>query len=126
MKAVKSLEDLEKFRQAALEKKQRSKTADQISITLGSTTPAIAAGGLETLKAIESFINTHDLHNVAIRQTGNLGMDSWQPIMQVKVGNQPKVTYIHVDPVAANRIMQEHVVDGQVVHDHLIDRASIV
>ena len=126
MTAVKSLEDLEKVRREALERSQRAIAAKQTIITLGTTTPAIAAGGRETLKAIESFIETHQLENIVVRQTGNLGMDSWQPIVQVKIGDQPKVTYIRVDQAAARRIMQEHVLDGRIVQEYLNDPSSII
>ena len=123
MTKVKSLEDLKKVRQAALDEGQHIDAAQQTIITVGITTPAIAAGGSETLKAIQSFIETHNLQHTFVHQTGNLGMDSWEPIIQVKAGDQPKVTYVRVDPAAAKRIMQEHVVDGQIVQDYRIDSA---
>ena len=73
------------------------------------------------LKTIQAFIETHSLHNVIVRRTANIGMDSWQPMIQVVIGEQPKVTYIRVDPAAARRILQEHIIAGQIVQDYCIE-----
>jgi len=56
-----------------------------------------------------------------VRQTGNIGLDSYEPIVQVTVGENPRVTYGKVTPDAARRIMKEHVVGGQVVKDFAIE-----
>ena len=62
-----------------------------------------------------------NLSDIVVRQTGNIGMDSYEPIVQVVVGENPKVTYGRVTPDAARRIMKEHVVGGQVVKDYVIE-----
>jgi NADP-reducing hydrogenase subunit HndB len=56
-------------------------------------TPGIAAGARETMKAILDFIEKNKIQDVVVRQTGNIGLDSWEPIVQITVGNNPKVTY---------------------------------
>jgi len=38
----------------------------------------------------------------------------------VVIGDQSKITYGKVNPEVARRIMQEHVIDGKVVSDHVI------
>jgi len=123
MLKVKSLDDLNKIRQAASTQNLHVGETAPTTIILDITTPAIAAGGLKTLKAIELFIETHELQNVVVRQVGTLGMDSWEPILQVKAGDQPLMTYVRVDPTAAERIMQEHVIAGRVVQEYLAEPA---
>ena len=84
-------------------------------------TVGIAAGARETLKAILEYIEKENLSDVIVRQTGNIGLDSLEPIVQVMVGENPKVTYGKVTPDAARRIMKEHVVGGQVVKEYAIE-----
>ncbi len=84
----------------------------QIQVVVGMGTVGIAAGARETLKAILDFIEKENLCDIIVRQTGNIGLDSYEPIVQVMIGEQPKVTYGKVTPDAARRIMKEHVVDG--------------
>lgn len=47
-------------------------------------------------------------------------MDSWEPIVQVVVGETAPVTYGKVTPAAARQIMEQHVMDGKVVNDYVI------
>ena len=114
---VKTLEDLKKLREEALEKRRVKSASGQIQIVVGMGTVGIAAGARETLKAILEFIEKENLSDIIVRQTGNIGLDSWEPIVQVTVGEKPKVTYGKVTPDVARRIMKEHVVGGQVVKE---------
>ena len=74
------------------------------------------------MKAILEFIESHQLANTIVRQTGNIGLDSWEPIVQIVIGSEPQVTYGKVTPTAAGRIMEEHVVGGKVVKEYLIEQ----
>ncbi len=118
---VKSLDDLRKLREEALEKRRVKSASGQIQIIVGMGTVGIAAGARETLKAILEFIEKENLTDVVVRQTGNIGLDSLEPVVQVQVGENPKVTYGKVNTDAARRIMKEHVVGGQVVKDFAIE-----
>ena len=118
---VKTLEDLKRLREEALEKRRVKSAAGEIQIIVGMGTVGIAAGARETLKAILEFIEQETLSDVIVRQTGNIGLDSMEPVVQVIVGENPKVTYAKVTPDVARRIMKEHVLDGQVVKSHAIE-----
>jgi len=118
---VKSLEDLKRLREEALEKRRLKSEAGQIQIVVGMGTVGIASGARETLKAILEFIESENLSGVTVRQTGNIGLDSFEPIVQVTIGENAKVTYGKVTPDAARRIMKEHVVGGQPVRDFIIE-----
>jgi NADP-reducing hydrogenase subunit HndB len=118
---VKTLEDLRKLREEALEKRRVKSASGEIQIVVGMGTVGIAAGARETLKAILETIEKESLSDVIVRQTGNIGLDSYEPIVQVTIGEQPKVTYGRVTPDAARRIMKEHIVGGQPVKDYAIE-----
>jgi NADP-reducing hydrogenase subunit HndB len=118
---VKSLDDLRKLREEALEKRRVKSTSGQAQVVVGMGTVGIAAGARETLKAILDFIEKENLSDVVVRQTGNIGLDSWEPIVQVVLSDDHKVTYGKVNPDVARRIMKEHVVGGQPVKEHVIE-----
>jgi NADP-reducing hydrogenase subunit HndB len=121
MSTIKSLDDLKRVREEALKKRQLKPEPGSVQIIVGMGTPGIAAGARETMKAILETIEEKQLNNIIVRQTGNIGLDSWEPVVQVIVGENPKVTYGRVNPDAARRIMQEHVINGQIVKDFVID-----
>lgn len=120
MANVKSLEDLKRIREEALKKREAQKTSGEKQIIVGMGTSGIAAGARETMKAILNFIESENLSGVIVTQTGGLGLDAKEPIVQVVIGEQPKVTYGNVTPEIARKILKEHVVNGQVVKDYVI------
>lgn len=120
MPTVKSLEDLKKIREEALQKREIKAAPGSIQIVVGMGTPGIAAGARDTLKAILAVIEEKHLTNITVRQTGNIGMDSWEPIVQVLVADQPAVSYGKVSPYVARQIMEQHVIGGKILNDHVI------
>ncbi len=118
---VKTLEDLRKLREEALEKRRVKTASGQVQIVVGMGTVGIAAGARETLKAILEYIEKENLSGIIVRQTGNIGLDSFEPVVQVIFDENNKVTYGKVTPDAARRIMKEHVQGGQPVKEYLIE-----
>jgi len=120
MPTVKSLEDLKKIREEALKKRDIKNTPGTVQVIVGMGTPGIAAGARETLKEILSIIEQQNLNNITVRQTGNIGLDSWEPIVQVVAGEAAPVTYGKVTPFVARQIMEQHVKGGKVVNDYVV------
>jgi len=121
MDKVKSLEDLKRIREEALQKRDAKATSGQKEVIVGMGTVGIAAGARETLKTILDFIETENLSGVVVRQTGNIGLDSWEPVVQVVVGSESKVSYGKVTPEVAKQIMKEHIVGGKVVRQYVVE-----
>jgi NADP-reducing hydrogenase subunit HndB len=120
MATVKSLEDLKRVREEALEKRKAKTASGQAQVIVGMGTCGIAAGARETMKAILDEIEKDSLSGIIVTQTGCIGMCEREPIVQVIVGEQAKVTYGKVTPEVARMIMKDHVVGGKVVEDHVI------
>ena len=121
MPNVKSLDDLKKIREEALKKQQIKETSGKTEVIVGMGTVGIAAGARETLKAILDMIESEDLSDIIVRQTGNIGLDSYEPIVQVVLAGKEKVTYGKVNPEMARRIIKEHVLGGKVVTEYQIE-----
>lgn len=120
MPTVKSLEDLKKIREEALKKREIKSAPGSIQLVVGMGTPGIAAGARETLKEILTIIEEKHLTNLTVRQTGNMGMDSLEPIVQVVVGESAPVTYGKVTPFVVRQIIEQHVLGGKVVSDYVV------
>ncbi|MFZ3070153.1 MAG: (2Fe-2S) ferredoxin domain-containing protein [Anaerolineaceae bacterium] len=121
MPAIKSLDDLKRMREEAQRKQELKSTSGKTEIIVGMGTVGIAAGARETLKAILDFVDSNHLDNIIIRQTGNIGIDSFEPVVQVILPGAEKVTYGRVNPEIARQIMEEHVVKGNICADHKVE-----
>ncbi len=121
MSQIKSLEDLKRVREEALRKRELKTEPGQTQIIVGMGTPGIAAGARETMKAILEYIEARQLRDIIVRQTGNIGLDSWEPIVQVVRGSE-KISYGKVTPDLARKIMKEHVEEGNPVEANIIER----
>jgi NADP-reducing hydrogenase subunit HndB len=120
MPAIKSLEELKRVREEALAKKQMKATPGNIQVIVAMGTCGIAAGARDTMKSVLNFIETENLSGVAVTQTGCMGMCEQEPIMQVVIGDQPKVVYGKVNAEVAAQIMKQHVQSGMPVKDYVL------
>ena len=120
MATVKSLDDLKRIREEALKKQQLKETSGKTEVIVGMGTVGIAAGARETLKAIMDMIESENLSDIIIRQTGNIGLDSFEPIVQVVLPGVEKVTYGKVNPEMARQIIKEHIVGGKIIVEYQI------
>jgi len=120
MSAVKSLEDLKRVKEEALEKRKVQATSGRAQVTVGMGTCGIAAGARDTMKAILKFIEDENLSDIIVAQTGCIGLCEWEPIVEVAIGQEPKVTYGNVSPDKAKEIMTEHVMGSKVITEYVI------
>ena len=120
MNAIKSLDDLKKIREAALAKRKLSETTGSTQVIVGMGTCGIAAGARETVKSVLDYIEANNLKNVVVTQTGCIGLCEQEPIMQVILAGQEKVTYGKVSMDVAKQIMKDHVAEGKIVKNHVI------
>lgn len=119
MTAVKSLEELKRLREEALEKRQAKTTSGHAQITVAMGTCGIAAGARETMKAILETIEVESLSGVVVKQTGCLGLCEWEPIVEVTIEGS-KVTYGKVTGAKAREIMKQHVMGNKVVAEFVV------
>ncbi len=113
MPVIKSLEDLKRVREEALVKRKVRTASGIAQVTVAMGTCGIAAGAHDTMKAILNYIETHNVSGIIVTQTGCIGLCEREPIVQVTIGEQPKVTYGKVTPEIAELIMKEHVQAGK-------------
>jgi (2Fe-2S) ferredoxin len=120
MPAIKSLEELKRIREEALQKKQLKATPGKVQGIVAMGTCGIAAGARDTMKSVLNYIETEKVSGVTVTQTGCIGLCEQEPIVQVALGDQPKVAYGKVNAQVAEKIMKQHVKDGQPVKENII------
>jgi NADP-reducing hydrogenase subunit HndB len=120
MPAVKSLEDLKRLKEEAVEKRKAQATSGRAQIIVGMGTCGIAAGARDTMKGILEFIEAEDLSDIIVTQTGCIGLCKWEPIVEVVIGQEPKVTYGKVTPAKAKEIMKEHIMGSKIIPEYVI------
>ena len=120
MPAIKSLEELKRVREEALQKKQMKATPGNVQVIVAMGTCGIAAGARDTMKSVLNYIENENVSCVTVTQTGCLGRCEEEPIVQVIVGDQPKVVYGKVNTQVAEKIMKQHVQNGQPVKENIV------
>lgn len=86
MAKLKTVEELKKIRQAALDQLNLRSTAeseDKILVRVGMATCGIASGARTTMKAILDEISKQGLANVSVTQTGCIGYCAQEPVVEV-------------------------------------------
>ena len=64
------------------------------------------------------------LDHVTVSQTGCAGMCRLEPMVDVYVPGQEKVTYVKLTPEMVPRIVTEHIVNGRIVEEYTIGAAE--
>lgn len=122
---MKSLAELAALReQMKASMNMRQEDTDKIRVVVGMATCGIAAGARPVLTAFVDEIAKRNLHNVTVTQTGCIGICKYEPVVEVYVPGQEKVTYVKMTADKALRVVAEHLVNNQVVTELTIGAAQ--
>ena len=123
---MKSLAELEAIRKATLSKiNLRTEDKDEATrVVIGMATCGIAAGARPVMLSFVEEVEKRQLHHVTVSQTGCVGMCRLEPMVDVIVPGQEKVTYVHVKPEMVERIVDDHIIHGRPVHEYTIGAAE--
>ncbi|MCR4428052.1 MAG: (2Fe-2S) ferredoxin domain-containing protein [Caldiserica bacterium] len=114
------LEELRKIREKAQQELGLREGKARIRVIIGMGTSGIAAGARETLRAFLAEIENRNLTDVLVTQTGEKGLASQEPVVVVEEPGKPRVIYGMVTPEVAKRIVAEHIVNGVVVSEYVV------
>ena len=89
-------------------------------IVVGMATCGIAAGARPVMLAFIEELKKRGIDNVTVAQTGCVGMCRLEPMVEVYVKDQEKVTYVHMTPDKVARVVGEHIVNGKPVDEFTI------
>ncbi len=111
---MKSIAELEAVKARALEEIRLRQSGEVPRIVVGMGTCGIAAGAREVVAAILDELGRRHLHAV-VTQTGCVGLCAREPLVDVIIPGQLRVTYGDVTPARARHIVVQHVANGRVV-----------
>lgn len=113
MPKVKSLDELRQLR-AQLQQEIKTRTETNTTIIVGMGTCGIAAGAREVMQAFLNELSARHI-DAHVMTTGCIGMCSKEPLVDIRQGDGPRITYGNVRPDMVPRIIEEHIIQGNVV-----------
>ena len=117
---MKTLKELEEIRQRTLEEVNLRKDRKGTRVVVGMGTCGISAGARPVLMAFVEEIRKRNLQHVTVTQTGCIGVCRLEPMVEVYMPDEEKVTYVNMTPEKVKRVVSEHLVNGQVVKEFTI------
>lgn len=122
---MKSLEELKAIRERMKNQMDvRDQSGDNIRVVVGMATCGIAAGARPVMTAFLDEINRRGLTNVTVSQTGCIGVCRLEPVAEVFVPGEEKVTYVRLTPEKVPAIVEQHLANHNVVQDYTIGAAE--
>ncbi|MFO7838192.1 MAG: cyclic nucleotide-binding domain-containing protein [Desulfosalsimonadaceae bacterium] len=95
-----------------------------VKITVHMATCGIAAGARAVMKALSEEVSRWGRRNLQVETGGCIGKCWSEPNVTVHVGNQPPVVYQKMDPETMRRVFREHIINGRVQEDCVLERGS--
>ena len=118
---MKSLAELQAIRDKARASVNiRENSEAKTRVLVGMATCGIAAGARPVLTAIVDEVAKRELSDIMVTQTGCIGICQYEPVVEVVDGNGEKTTYVKMTAEKALRVVNDHLVNGNVVTEYTI------
>ena len=122
---MKSLEELKAIREKMKRQMEvRDSDENTVRVVVGMATCGIAAGARPVMTAFLDEIDRRGLSNISVSQTGCFGVCKWEPMAEVFIPGQEKVTYVKLRPDMVPAIVEQNLVNHNVVTDYTIGAAE--
>ena len=120
-----TLAELKKLREAkSAEMNPRDTAHKDVQIIVGMGTCGIAAEAKKTFDVLVDELDKAGMPNVAIRQTGCMGLCHSEPTVEVVVPGMPTVVYGNVDAETARKIVKRHIIAVFGCGGHIFDKPA--
>ena len=124
--SMKSLAELKAIRdktRASVTLRENAEAGTRVMV--GMATCGIAAGARPVLNAFVEEVAKRNLQDVMVTQTGCIGICQYEPVVEVMEPGKEKVTYVKMTPEKALRVVNDHLVNGNVVTEYTIGANAI-
>jgi len=88
------------------------------TIKVGMSTCGLGAGAQEIYDYLKTEVEQKKLP-ITVKKVGCLGMCFAEPLVEVDVTGTPHVLYGKVDLTIAKKILNTHIRDKRLIHDHI-------
>ena len=122
---MKSLAELKQLRdEISKQVDLRKDREDGIRIVVGMATCGIAAGARPVMNALHNEVEKRGITDATVTQTGCIGMCRLEPIVEVFMPGEDKVTYVQMTEEKVARVVAEHIVNKKVVAEYTVSAAT--
>lgn len=122
---MKSLAELAAIRDRMKDKIVLREGGEGVRVVVGMATCGIAAGARPVLNAFVEGVDREGLNDkVIVSQTGCIGICQYEPVVEITVPGQEKVTYVKMTAEKAEKVLKEHIKGGKVVMEYTFANAQ--
>ena len=93
-------------------------------IVVGMGTCGLAAGARQVYEAMAEEIRRLGLEDVIQEPVGCVGICQFEPVVEVYQPGGVRTTYVHMTPDKVAKVVNDHIVNGQVVEEYTIGYAE--
>ena len=123
---MKSLEELKAIRERMQgQVGMRSADSNQTRVVVGMATCGIASGARPVLNTLAQLVQEKGLKNVAVTQTGCIGLCQYEPIVEIYAPGKEKGTYIKMTPEKAKEVVEQHLERGLIVSKYTLQNVDL-
>ncbi len=121
MKTMKSLAELQAIKEKARANVDlRENSEAETRVLVGMATCGIAAGARPVLNEFVEEVAKRQLKDVMVTQTGCIGICQYEPVVEIVQPGKEKVTYVKMTADKVKKIVNDHLVNGNVVTEYTI------
>ena len=120
MARLKNIEELKKLR-GEVQKDLAIRTQTGTRIIIGMGTCGIAAGAREVMHAVLRELETRKIE-AHVETVGCVGMCAQEPLVDIEQAGKSRVRYANITPALVPRLIEDHLIKGQVIQEWAIGR----
>ena len=119
-----NIEDLEKISQRVRKATLLREGAGRAKVTVHMGTCGIAAGARKIMSTLLDEFQKRKIEDVILTNSGCAGLCSREPMATVELQGETPVKYVDLTPGKITRILEEHVLGGNVVEEYALAKGS--
>lgn len=119
---MKTIQELQELRELTRQRVDLDMKDHSMRIAVCMGTCGIASGGDDVYQTFLKLKEDAHLDELDVIKTGCIGVCKFDPIVEVYIANQKKVTYIEIDDDVAKEIFEKHILNDEVLYDYTIGK----
>ncbi len=117
---MQSIEELKKIKERLIQQRKAAGEGVRARVVVAMGTCGIASGASDTMATILSEIESKNISDVVVSQTGCMGLCEFEPIVKIQVGENDPVIYGKISSERVPVLIEKHVLQGEAVTEWLV------
>lgn len=120
---MKSVDELNAIKQQYIDNIEIRTDEKPIKVVVGMGNSGMVSGARDILHTLVELVSKKGLsHKVLVMQEARVSIPGKNPVVKIIDEGIEEVTYINVDSVLAERIVNEHLLKGVIIQDHVYNQ----